>query len=196
MATTSIYSLNIGLGRPDNKSSPKAVLLDRAPSARVRKFTHFGAFNSLRSHDEIEVNFPVKWIFYLLEWWFERRPLLLRMFFASAATFGDGLETFNSSLEGDSLPFCVVGSGIEGTIQKWVFCALWIVLWRCLMGHGAKVSKDTQKIVIFVIFTNSEGGPVGPGPEIWTYILFWPISRCSIQKSKKKNAGSREVRCP
>ena len=40
------------------------------------------------------------------------------MFFASAATFGDGLETFNSSLEGGSLPFCVVGSGIEGTIQK------------------------------------------------------------------------------
>ena len=59
-----------GLGRsgvPNNKSSPKSVPLDKAPSARMRKFTHFGAFNSLRSHDEIEVNFPVKWIFYLLE---------------------------------------------------------------------------------------------------------------------------------
>ena len=40
------------------------------------------------------------------------------MFFASAATFGDGLETFNFSLEGGRLPFCVVGSRIEGTIQK------------------------------------------------------------------------------
>ena len=42
-----------GLGRsgvPNNKSSPKSVPLDKAPSARMRKFTHFGAFNSLRSH--------------------------------------------------------------------------------------------------------------------------------------------------
>ena len=36
----------------------------------------------------------------------------------------------------------VVGTPIEITIQKWAFCALLIVMWRCLRGRGAKVSKS------------------------------------------------------
>ena len=92
------------------------------------------------------------------------------MFFASAATFGDGLETFNFSLEGGRLPFCVVGSRIEGTMQKMNILRVADRSVAIFDGPWCKTfvkdAKSCDFRVVCRFFTNSEGGPVGPGPKI------------------------------